>query len=181
MTEAHRRKKNPDQVRLALIEGAAKIAIEQGLAAVSVQAVSEAASVTKGGFFHHFPSKRALLDGLVAWLLETIDTRIDASIASDPEPHGCFTRAYIGSAFQAEEAGDPWEALWISALTDPQLSPKWAEWYAARLERHKTTDQGADLEAVRLAVDGIWLTGMTGVTILHPTEIRERLISSTYK
>ncbi|MBO9134470.1 TetR/AcrR family transcriptional regulator (plasmid) [Rhizobium sp. B230/85] len=181
MAEAHRRKKNPDQVRLALLEGAASIAMERGLAAVSVQAVSDAAGVTKGGFFHHFPCKQALLDGMMAWLLDALDSRIDAAINFDPEPHGCFTRAYVGSVFQPKISGDRWATLWMSTLTDPQLSMKWAEWYQARLERHRATDTGADLEAVRLTVGGIWLAGTAGVPIQFPEEHCRRLIAATYQ
>lgn len=181
MAEAHHRKKNPYQVRLALLEGAASIAMEHGLAAVSVQAVSFAAGVTKGGFFHHFPSKQALLEGMVAWLLEAIDSHIEAAIALDPEPHGCFTRAYVGSVFQAKFSEDRWATLWISTLTDPQLSMKWAEWFQARLERHRATDTGADLEAVRLTVGGIWLAGTAGVPIQFPEEHCKWLIAATYQ
>ncbi|RYG89090.1 MAG: TetR/AcrR family transcriptional regulator, partial [Alphaproteobacteria bacterium] len=70
---AHKRKKQPELVRRALIDHAARLAVEQGLAAVTVQAVSDAAGVTKGGFMHHFPSKQALVDAVFTELIEIID------------------------------------------------------------------------------------------------------------
>ena len=62
MTNAHERKKQPEVVRRNLLDCAAKLAAEQGVAALSVQAVADAAGVTKGGLFHHFPSKQVLLE-----------------------------------------------------------------------------------------------------------------------
>ena len=58
MVNAHHRKKQPEQVRRTLLDCAARIAAEQGIANVTVQAVAEAAGVTKGGLFHHFPEQK---------------------------------------------------------------------------------------------------------------------------
>lgn len=181
MTEAHHRKKNPAQVRLALLEEAASIIVEQGLTALSVQSVSDAAGVTKGGFFHHFPSRQALLDGLFEWLLSGFDESLDALIAADPEPFGCFTRAYVRSAFDEDRPGGRWDNVWISTITDPELKAKWIGWLEARLKQHRLTDAGASLEAVRLTADGIWLSRLSGVPLRHPDEISASLIASTYK
>ncbi|HSY16821.1 MAG TPA: TetR/AcrR family transcriptional regulator [Candidatus Acidoferrales bacterium] len=181
MTEAHHRKKHPAQVRLALLEGAASIIVEQGLTALSVQSVSDAAGVTKGGFFHHFPSRQALLDGLFEWLLSGFDGSLDALIAADPEPFGCFTRAYVRSVFDDDRPGGRWDNVWISTMSDSELKMKWMNWFEARLRRHRLTDAGPTLEAVRLTVDGIWLSRLSGVPLRHPDEIRASLIASTYK
>ncbi|MBP8939478.1 MAG: helix-turn-helix transcriptional regulator, partial [Agrobacterium sp.] len=62
MTNAHERKKQPEIVRRSLLDCAAKLAADQGVAALSIQAVADAAGVTKGGLFHHFASKQALLE-----------------------------------------------------------------------------------------------------------------------
>lgn len=43
-----------------LLEAAIRLIREQGFAATSVDAICREAGVTKGAFFHHFPSKQAL-------------------------------------------------------------------------------------------------------------------------
>lgn len=78
------RKKQPEQVRAALIQCAAELAARQGLTGVTVQAVSDAAGVTKGGFFHHFPHKQALLDAVFDAFMAEREQEIDALIAADP-------------------------------------------------------------------------------------------------
>ena len=99
MTNAHERKKQPEVVRRNLLDCAAKLAAEQGVAALSVQAVADAAGVTKGGLFHHFPSKQALLEAVMADLLTALDSEIDAFVSQDCEAYGRFTRAYVNAVF----------------------------------------------------------------------------------
>lgn len=120
---AHKRKKQPELVRRTLLDQAAKLAIKEGLGSVTVQAVANAAGVTKGGFIHHFPSKQALIDTLFQELLDSIDADIDRFMADDPEPYGSFTRAYLETVFEAGWQGNfsPWATLSVSMLTDPNL------------------------------------------------------------
>ena len=66
MNNAHQRPKEPVRVRRALLDAAQQIAVAQGLQNVTVQAVAQAAGVTKGGLLHHFASKQRLLDALFA-------------------------------------------------------------------------------------------------------------------
>ncbi len=177
----YRRKKQPELVQRALLDHAAKLAVEHGLAAVTVQAVAEAAGVTKGGLLHHFPSKQALIDAVFADLLDALDRDLDARIAADPEPYGAFTRAYVASVFDMAPDADGaiWAALSISMLTDPQPRRLWSEWIHARQDRHRETDGTLALAAVRLAADGAWLADLTGVAISERVEMRDLLISQT--
>jgi TetR/AcrR family transcriptional repressor of nem operon len=46
--------------RERILDAAQHLVLQRGFAGTSVDAVLAAASVTKGGFFHHFPSKQAL-------------------------------------------------------------------------------------------------------------------------
>ena len=75
---AYTRAKQPEQVRRALLDHAAAIAMDHGVSGITVQAVAAAAGVTKGGLFHHFGSKQALIEGLFADLLARVDAEIDA-------------------------------------------------------------------------------------------------------
>ena len=165
----------------ALLDHAAKLAVTQGLAAITVQAVAEAAGVTKGGLLHHFPSKQALINAVFADLLDALDHQLDARIAADPEPYGAFTRAYIDSVFaiEPEDNAAVWAALAISMLTDPPLRQLWADWVQDRHDRHRDTDGALPLAAIRLTADGIWLADLTGVTVEERARMREFLIEQT--
>lgn len=159
-----------------------RLAVEKGLAALSVQAVASAAGVTKGGFFHHFPNKQALISAVFEEMLGEVDREIDGLMASDAEPHGAFTRAYVESIFRLEQEakGGPWASLSISMLADPDLRVLWSDWLERRMERHRSTDDGVTLEAVRLAADGIWLADLTEVRLPDRCRLREHLLQSTH-
>lgn len=186
MKNAHERKKQPEIVRRSLLDCAAKLAAEQGVAALSVQAVADAAGVTKGGLFHHFVSKQALLEAVMADLLSALDAEIDALISQDCEAYGCFTRAYVNAVFadRDRESGRQWAALSVSMVGEPSLRRMWTSWFEGRLIRHKETDEGVVLELVRLAADGIWFADLLaddGRAGGDRAALRARMIAQTKK
>src|SRR5690606_17845852 len=93
MTNAHKREKQPELVRHALVEQAARSAATQGLASLTLKNVADAVGVTKGGLLHHFPSKQALIEAVFEDLLRKLDEEIDKLIEHDPVKQGGFSRA----------------------------------------------------------------------------------------
>src|SRR3546814_17071352 len=61
--------------------------------------VADSAKVTKGGLFHHFPNKQALVEGVLADQFEKLDAVLDDIIAADRLPYGRFTSAYVTLIF----------------------------------------------------------------------------------
>ncbi|MGH6761979.1 MAG: TetR/AcrR family transcriptional regulator [Phyllobacterium sp.] len=178
MTTAHERKKQPDVVRRRLLDCTARISIERGLASLTIQAVADAAGVTKGGLLHHFPSKQHLVEAVFHDLLETLDADIDAAMARDPEEHGRFTRAYMTTIFRPLTCtkNDLWAAISIAMLTEPSLHKSWGEWLKKRLDRHGHTDTDPASEIARYAADGVWLADLMGADGEGPRD-REALFS----
>lgn len=145
-------------MRQKLLDCAAQILVDRGLANLTVQAVADAAGVTKGGLLHHFASKQKLTEALFAEKLRSLDAEIDASMAADPVAYGRFTRAYVRSTLRVGQTGPcPCAALSVSTLVDPALRQAWRDWYSARLQRHRDTDGAPELQLVRYAADGVWL------------------------
>jgi AcrR family transcriptional regulator len=184
MTTAYHRKKQPELVRRQLLDCAMRLALEHGPAGITVQGVSEAAGVTRGGLFHHFPSRQALVEGVYADMVAKTDADIDALMAEDPRPRGSFTRAYVQAVFAdpALDQGGRGAVLYISALSEPTVRRMWADWFKHRLERHRDTDDTPALETVRLAADGAWLAHLMrgdGGPVPDLAALRERLIAAT--
>lgn len=181
MSDAHRRKKEPEHVRRAIIECAARLAVNDGFASLSIQAVASAAGVTKGGLLHHFPCKQAMVEAVFKEMMAALDCTIDEELARDPVCRGRFTRAYVKALRKIEvglldERGIP---ISLSMLIDPALTRRWSEWIKDRLKRHADTDSGVDLEVVRLAADGFWLATMCKSPVSDVEAIIERLIAYT--
>ena len=93
MTSAHSRKKQPEAVRRDLLRNAITLASAPGVSGLSLQQVSDAAGVTKGGLLHHFPSKQALVDAVFDFLMALFTGALAEAMTPDPEPHGRVTRA----------------------------------------------------------------------------------------
>lgn len=179
MNTSHRREKNPELVRHSLIANAGRLAVEKGLAAVSVQEVSTAAGVTKGGFFHHFPNKRALINAVFADMMDHFEADLDAQMGNDPVSHGRFTRAYLRLVIGTDANNRTWTAIWISMITDPSLQAIWNDWLLRQMHRHAATDNTPALQAVRMAADGIWLSQLSNVPVVDHQPLHDVLFTMT--
>lgn len=162
MTEAHRRKKQPEQVRQQLLEVAARLSHEQGVAGITLDAVSQAAGVSKGGLLHHFPNKSALLDGLFDDLVARFDAAIEAAMALDPMAQGRFTRAYVDVCAKLDPETDVpgWRMLTIALIAEPNLKVRWREWVDRRAREFAQSDQSPNCILARFAADGLWLADL---------------------
>ncbi|MFV8258878.1 TetR/AcrR family transcriptional regulator [Bdellovibrio bacteriovorus] len=170
-----KRKKDPENVRLALLKATAKLASEQGVPAITLSLVSKAAGVTKGALFHHFENKRALIAAMMDYLVESLDEEIDALIAKDSNDYGVFTRAYVQVILDLHsEYGKAFSSV---LLSDPDLSSLSTDWYVKRMKRHAKTDSDQQLEIIRYAADGAWLAAVTNYNPkMDIGKIRKRLV-----
>lgn len=179
MTTAHRREKNPELVRHSLIANAGRLAAEKGLGGVSVQEVAKASGVTKGGFFHHFPSKQALIDAVFAEMMGHLEAEMQARMASDTVSHGRFTRAYLRLVIETDASDSTWSVIWISMITDPSLRSIWQAWFDRQIEQYAATENTPALRAVRMAADGIWLSQLAQVPTADDQSLHDLLFSLT--
>ncbi len=179
----YERRKAPEKVRAALIDAAAALIAEHGLSRLTIDAVARAAGVTKGGLFHHFPSKDALVQGVLDAMIAFVDEVTASKMAIDSEPHGRFTRAYLDNVLVDHRLNGTVSsrALCLATLADPAIQAIWTDWVAGRVERHAETDDNPACALVRLAADGAWLNSLRdadGAKALTP-ELMTRLVAMT--
>lgn len=184
MPTAHKRKKQPEKVRNRLIECAARIITEQGSHAVTIQAVADAAGVTKGGFLHHFKNKNQLSEAVSRYFVDQLNTELDRLMADDPVEYGRFTRAYINSIRQDVASGrkEQWVSFAIYALSEPHLKSMYNEWMKEKQRLHHDTDSDQMLQVLRYAADGIWLEILMGAGYQEEhSGLLSSLVKMTYK
>lgn len=182
---AYKRKKQPELVRRALLDQAARITLEQGLSKVTFQAVADATGVTKGGVMHHFATKNVLILEVFNDAMARFEAEVNAAMAKDPVTYGSFTRAYIDATISLGEKGqeefDNQATLYVLMLGDSELRELWAQWANEQLKKHEATDNTETLCMVRLVADGIWLSDFSGINISDKQSLRNRLIKMTQR
>lgn len=171
----------PD-TKIRILEAAEQIVLTRGVARLTLDAVAEAASLSKGGLIYHYDSKEALIAAMMDRLVASFEARVECWRREDGGP-GSWTRGYVRASLPEPGSTDDGiaarEAALIAAMgNDPaQVAP-----YAARQEAWAEalrTDGIDPLRAmlIRLAADGIWMNEALGV---HPapTEERRRIVDA---
>jgi len=179
MSTAHHRPKQPDATKQQLLTVATQLAIEQGVAGLTLDAVIRGAGISKGGLQHHFPTKASLLEGLVNGLIDSMIAEIEAETERDPVRPGAAARAYL-RVVAAMGSRPPeqqyWRALTIACYVEPALWQRWRE-ASDQLRAADFTD-GSDPEeglAVRLIAEGIWASDMFDLYGITPEQRRSLL------
>jgi len=181
MSEAHHRKKNPEEVRRRLITAAESLAVEKGVEAITMEAVAQRAEVSKGGLQHHFRSRQALLDALFTELWGRFQCRIESCVESDPEIRGKQARAYLRATDELSVEGadnEAWRALVVAMLRDVSVRKRWAQQVreSTSFDAAADLDEAARLLICRLAADGLWLADLLGQYDDIPAELRAEVV-----
>lgn len=156
----YHRKKQPEQVREAILRAAGDLAIELGIQVLTIQAVATRAGVTKGGLMHHFPDKERLLAALRAEALSGFEAALTQHLTAPQGTAGRFSRAYVATCLSPEAEGT--HQLVTALWADPVLRSDWYQWLSAQEAVHAATDGALRYKLVRLAADGAWLAMTDG-------------------
>jgi AcrR family transcriptional regulator len=150
--------------RERILEAAYAVAERSGVAALTLDAVAAEAGVSKGGLLYHFPSKEALLSGMVDRLCRTCGDLAAAAARADPEPVGRSARAYLAACAGDLWHSSSWMALVGALVFNPELLAAWrADVLAGRAADEEEGVDPAAAEIVRLAADGMWVWGVLGL------------------
>lgn len=174
------RRRAPDDTRAEIIEKALEVAAELGASGFTLDAVAARTSVSKGALLHHFPSKIALLEGMVDHLGRMHTDTILAEAARDPEPYGRNARAYLRAT--VNEPVTPQDVsigrvIMAACAIDPALAQRWNVW----IDKVKVDDPSDPVGAddalmLRLIADGLWMSDLFGTHAVSP-EQRQALLS----
>ena len=82
-----------------LLDAAASLVPRRGAGELTLDAVAERAGVSKGGLLYHFPSKDALIQAMIARMVDAFNSELHAQIAKEPAGAGRITRAIVKVGF----------------------------------------------------------------------------------
>ena len=86
--------RDKERTRRTILEAAERLFSERG-ANVSLADIAVGAGVTKGGLMHHFPSREALVVGVIEHVLTRVWDEVHAHVDLSENRPGKFTRGYV--------------------------------------------------------------------------------------
>jgi AcrR family transcriptional regulator len=144
---------------------------------LSLEVAARAAGLTKPGLMYHFPTKEALVTGLVDHLLDTYAVEFRTHLRGAGETAAERIEAYLRwSLGRVHDAAD------LAFLADPRLREEMSERWATRLDSwlgvpaDLPAPTRARLLAVRMMADGCWYADATGCVPLTPDERNDLLV-----
>jgi AcrR family transcriptional regulator len=159
------------------MQAAFSLARRDGVAAITLEAVASDAGISKGGLLYHFPSKDALVQGMVEELQRSFDASVEQAASADPKTAGRSVRAYLAAnADINQQESDRWLALIGALVQDPTLLEPWRRLINGLLSADKS--EGTDPVAaavVRLAADGLCFARLLGTEPFAPA-LRDKVI-----
>jgi AcrR family transcriptional regulator len=149
-----------------ILNSAVEIVLRNGVGHLTLDAVAAEAGLSKGGFLYHFPSKDALVRGMVERLIDQTEAEMARLAGADPEPRGRLLRAYLGVTFPehgtASARINQVAAVLLSAiLTNPDLLEPVRDHF--RGVQSRLLQEGLEehiVHMIRLAADGLWFSEM---------------------
>jgi AcrR family transcriptional regulator len=169
------RRRAPDDTRAEIIEKALEVAAELGASGFTLDAVAARTTVSKGALLHHFPSKIALLEGMIDHLGEMHTDSVLAEAARDPEPYGRNVRAYLRATviepFTPQDISIG-RVVMAACAIEPTLAQRWNGWIAKVKIDDPSDPVGADdALMLRLIADGLWMSDIFGT---HAVSLDQR-------
>jgi len=171
--------------RNKILDAAECVALRDGVAHLTLDAVAAEAGLSKGGVLYNFATKEALIQGMVNRLIEQVDSQMARLVEHDPVERGRLVRAYLGVSFPekgtASTRVNQIAAVLLSAvMTDPKLLEPVRK-HSAEMQRRLAAD-GVDekvVHTIRHAADGMWLADMLNMPGPKPGA-RRRFIQHLY-
>ena len=160
-------------LRPQLLDAALTIVADDGVAALTYEALSMRTGVSKGGLLYHFPSKDALLDALTERLVERYAEARRATTEELPESPSRELKGYaIASLHNRSKADGASARLKMSGVWNRRVGKA----YYARRFSDMAAGMDRDRAAiVHLAVEGLWYMELAGVSPFSAME-RRRIV-----
>jgi len=168
MKRQHRTTPTPERILAA----AARVVWRDSVRRLTLEAVAREAQLSKGGVLYHFATKEALIQAMLARLLQACERDMEGP-QQDAEP-GRWTRAYVRrqcapgwpSPGEADLPGvlEAGAGFLMAATTHPRcLEPLRARFRAWQQAIERDGIDPVRATVVRLAADGFWLAALLGL------------------
>lgn len=158
--------KSGANTQIAILTAANQIVIEQGVEHLTLEQVAAQAGISKGGLLYHFPSKEALVKGMINFYLERFTEEFNLTADKEGDSPGRWNRSYLTTTFADNHRTPRMSSGLLAAVaTDPSLliplQERFRSWVAL-LDQDGVDPTTAAI--VHLVADGLWLVELFGLS-----------------
>lgn len=155
--------------RKRIVQAAITLAQEQGTRGLTMEAVAEAAGVSKGGLFHHFASKDELLCAIIDESIAVYQRQIETKVAAGED----YVEVFLEHVFAKDQHSQPFmRSLLAAAAEDPQFARTAQSWFQAwerRLQSEGLTAAQAGL--LTLVANGLFIERALDLGVRSPDQV----------
>lgn len=177
--DAQTRRRAPEATRAEIIDMAIEVAADQGAMGLTLDAVVARLPFSKGALLHHFPTKLALLEGVIDHLAGQMTAQVLEEAARDPNPYGRNARAYLRATVNdpvTERDVSIGRAALVACAVEPGLIKRWRAAMRTLAEDDPVDPAGRDdALMLRLIADGLWMSDLFGTHEVSPEQRRALL------
>ena len=157
--------------------------LRHGASTLTLDAVAAEAKVSKGGLLYHFPSKRALIEGMIDRMIRSFEADLEKALQLSPPAPGRFARVLVSTMLERPPQTRDREsrmsaALLAAAANQPDLlapvHQAYTRWMSAITSDGLPSNRAITVFA---ALDGIWFWTLFGV--YHPNSEELQAIVKT--
>ena len=151
----HKRAKQPEKVRRAILKAAEVLAAGNGEESVSFAKIAKMVGVSTGAVIHHFPNKKELLAAVVEMEADDLREEYERSCEEGADRKFLFTRIYVSNILEGKEK---FSSLTRLTLASTELGTQWQRRMSEILSEADPSDRSDVAQFLRFCADGIWLT-----------------------
>lgn len=152
---------NSEDKKKSILNAAADIVKEEGVAKLTLEAVAKKAGLSKGGLLYHYSSKEALIKGMVQDWTYNYFNSIETLVKNNTKIKvSSWTNAYIkGTLSDLNTDKNLSSALIAAMFTNPSLLEEYKTEYNILLSKLMNDDiDPIKVTIIRLAIDGFWFS-----------------------
>ncbi len=151
-----------------MLDAAAALVLKRGTGALTLDAVAEAAHVSKGGLLYYFDSKNSLLEALADYLAEQLQIEVEREAAG-----GSLAKAYlqvVSRMGQLPKDQQVFKALTIICTAQPELAGRVRSRLHLWPSENPSGETTLDELHLRLVADGMWLADLFDCYEISPEQ-----------
>ena len=173
-------KRSAAETKKIILAAARKIAVKDGVAQLTIEAVAKQAGVSKGGVLYHYPSKKKLIMALMDQYVAHLNQELETALEKNQDKPYALVHAFI-DWFKRRDGIAPENRDWGAAIFtvqsfDMSLMEPLHQWYRNLFQKiRESVEDNAKTTLGVIALEGFFMLSLYNLDYSTPEE-REKVL-----